>query len=176
MIMSLFLFSACKGQNKTINFEWKEFVSEEGGFKATFPFNPVKSIKETDGGNRKIQSVRFEISLAEPEIYLGVMYADFPNVPEMNEEVFRTYYDNIRNGFKIAKDTELISERDVRVNGKLGRELTLKGGNQITKYRTYLIGNRQFQVITSTTSNLMNTASIEKDVNKFLDSFQLLEK
>lgn len=177
LIIAFLLFSACNAQNKGQKFDWKEFVSEEGKFKATFPVVPTKSVKETDGGISKIQSTRFEVSLAEPEIYFGVLYADFPNAPTMNQNALRANYDKIRDGFSKVVDTELISERDVWVNEKLGRELVLKDIKQIVvTHRMYLIGNRQYQVTTTIKSSLMKDAEIKRSIDKFFDSFQLVEK
>ncbi len=171
------LFSACKAQNKTRNFDWKEFVSDEGKFKATFPFIPVKTVKEIDGGTGKIQTTRFEISLSEPEIYFGVLYADYPNAPTMNEDALRTNYDNVRDGFSKAGNGKLTSDRDVWANGKLGREIVFDFDNKtIVTYRTYLIGTRQFQVITSTKASLIKDAEIKRSIDKFLNSFQFVEK
>lgn len=166
------LFSACNAQNKGQKFDWKEFVSDEGKFKATFPVIPTKSVKETDLGSGKLQTIRFEVSLAKPEIYFGVLYADFPNAPIMNQDALKTNYDTVRDGFSKAANTKLISERDVWANGKLGRELVLNIEDGIVIYRTYLIEKRQFQLITSTNSSLMKDREIKKSIDKFLDSFQ----
>ena len=171
------MFSACNAQNKAQNFDWKEFVSDEGKFKVTFPVVPTKSVKETAGGISKVQSTRFEVSLLEPEIYFGVLYADFPTAPSMNQEALRAYYDKYRDALQKASDAELISERDIYVNGNLGRELVLKSKKQIiVTQQNYLIGTRSFQVMTTAKSSLMENAKIKKDVNKFLDSFQFIEK
>jgi hypothetical protein len=166
------LFSVSQAQNT----DWKEFVSEEGRFKAAFPFVPVKSVKEMDAGNGKIESIRFEISLAEPEIYFGVWYVDFPNAPTMNEEMLRANYNALRNGYKQNPNFELLGEREVRVNGKPGLELTMKTGNSTAKSQTFWLGKRNFQIITIVKSSLFSDANIQKNMNKFLDSFQFIEK
>jgi hypothetical protein len=170
------LFSGCKRQSKSESLNWKEFVSDEGKFKATFPVNPTKTVKETDVPSGKLQNTRFESSSVEPVIYFGVWYADHSNVPNMNQDALRINYDNIRDVFAKAPNTELLSEKEVWVNEKLGRELTLKTGNQTAKNRMFLVGNRQYQLITSTNSSVMEDAEAQRTINKFLDSFQLVEK
>lgn len=168
-------FSACKAQNKEQDFDWKEFVSEEGKFKATFPAIPARLTKEADSV-QGLQTVRFGVSIAQPEIYFGVWYADFPNAPAMDQETLKNYYENMRDGFSKAPNIELLSEREVWTDKNLGLELVLKTGNSIVKNRFFLIKTRNFQVITSANSSVMEDAEVEKNVNKFLDSFQPIEK
>ncbi len=46
----------------------------------------------------------------------------------------------------------------------------------VTIHRMYLVGNRQFQLTVSTKSSLMKDVEIKRSVDKFLDSFKLIEK
>lgn len=171
-------FSISNAQANTQSFNWKEFVSEEGKFKATFPIPPVKSVQEVNGLFGKLEHYKFEVSLSEPEVYFGVSYGDFPNILKFSSlEALRTNYDNVRDGMvNVAKDSaKLISEKDVYASNNLGRELVLKFNNGVViTHRMFLIENRQYQVTSST--KLMDNADIKRSVEKFENSFQLIDQ
>ncbi len=82
---------------------------------------------------------------------------------------------------KLTSST-LISERDIWLKGRLGREVIVKRGsflnlnNQIDTYRFYLVGDRVFQLNTSIKSSQMKDAENAGNIQKFLDSFQIIEK
>lgn len=174
LTMVFLFFSACNTQNKSRNFDWKEFISEEGKFKATFPAIPIKSA--TKGGkDDQIPIDKYEVFFDEPFIYFGVWCKDFPAKSSMTQDEFKTEYDDIQN--RMLKDkAELVSSRDIWINGKLGRELVYKSGILTTKYRVYSIGNRGYELITSTKSSLLEDTDVEISVDKFLDSFQPIDK
>src|SRR5215203_17977 len=97
LTMVSLLFYACNAQNRSQTPEWKEFISEEGKFKATFPGIPVKTVKEKDSPNGKIQNPWFEVSL--PKSYFAIWYLDLPRESDFNQEELKTYYDDIRDGY-----------------------------------------------------------------------------
>lgn len=172
----LFLFSGSKAQAKSESLDWKELTSEQGAFRCLFPLNPTKTVKEMDLKGGKLQSFRFETSTVEPVIYFGAWYADFPNLPDMDQNALRINYDRIREGFASTPNIEFISDKDVWADKNLGHEFTVKTANQIVRNRMFLIKKRQYQLIVSADSLVMENIEAQQIVNKFLDSFQLTEK
>ncbi len=74
LILSLTIisFSACYSQKQAQKLDWKEFVSDEGKFKATFPDVPKRFVEELDKQDGKFQSYRFEVEL--PRKWFAVSY------------------------------------------------------------------------------------------------------
>jgi len=176
ILLSYVLLSVCVSYAQVTvhtKLEWREFVSEAGRFKAIFPAEPdtIKSQAGLNGTIRKTQ-----ITAAFPQIAFMLIYADFPGTPAMNDEALRNDYDVVQNGTASVTSSKLISKRDIWLSGKLGREITLKTGAQIVKYRLHLIGDRQYQVITSFDAVLENDKQTQINVDRFLQSFQLIEK
>ena len=93
----------------------------------------------------------------------------------MTQEALRTYYDNTRDEATRTTSTVLLNETDVWIDGKLGRESTWKIRNSTVKNRMLLIGNRQYQMLISIEVAVMENAGAQKTINKFLNSFQLIE-
>ena len=105
-----------------------------------------------------------------------LIYADFPNLTPLTDDQLEANYNVLQNGAVTTSNGKLISHRDVRISGKLGREVVLNLGRQISKYRLYLIDGRLFQLITAYDSNFADDAELAKSTDRFLDSFQLIEK
>lgn len=175
VLVSLFLsLSACKAQVENKSLDWKEFTSEEGSFKITFPGTPIKSVREKNLPTGKILNTWFEVAL--PKSYFALWYADLPTESISNQEEINSHYNYIRDGL-VQSNLKLVTEREVKLGKTLGREIIFTSPEGITfKTRLYLIGKRQFQLITTFDSPPKGSAETEKDANKFLESFQFTEK
>ncbi len=175
IISLLVLLTACAAQStRSDAVQWKEIVSVEGRFKLTFPGEPVTRFhdRETLEGNVRAT----EIYVGFRQITFMLMWADLPNAADTSEDRLRGNYDLFRDGMLEKAGAKLRSEKDVRANGRLGREISLSVGSQFVKYRIYVIDGRQYQLITSRDYTLRNDPALQKQVDKFLDSFQLIEK
>ena len=69
-----------------------------------------------------------------------------------------------------------MSQRDVSLNGKLGRELIVIFKETYITYRFYFIENRMFQAVTGVSVSHKDYKEVQQRTNKFLDSFQAIEK
>lgn len=154
--------------------EWKEFVSEEGRFKVTFPDTPRQSFKENETQAGKVKTTIFSAALTED--YFEVRYGDFPAEPDVDRNNLKSYYDFIRDNTLKLQPSTLLSERDLSLNGKPGRELVINLNETYTKYRLFLIGNRIFQTTTRVGISRKDDSEVQERSNKFLDSFQIIEK
>ena len=163
-------------QVKKEKLEWKELVSQTGRFRATFPFVPEISVNEQTTSAGKLLRHSYIASPTGSEIAFGVIYADILNPPKSDEASLKARYDYIRDGFVTKAKYELIREREIRVNGKLGRELIMKSEDGITHYQTFIVGIRSYQVLVAIDETLKENTEIKAKINKFLDSFQLIEK
>jgi hypothetical protein len=174
LILIFLSLSACDAQVKNQSLDWKEFISEEGKFKVTFPGTPVKSIREKDAPSGKVLNPWFEVTL--PQSYFALLYADLPDESIPKPDALNAFYDNIRDGL-ISFNFKLVTEREIKLEEKVGRELVFTSPDGITlKTRLYLIGKRQFQLITTFDLPPKGTVETGKNVDKFLDSFKFTGK
>lgn len=90
LIVVFLSLSSCKAQIDSKNFDWKEFVSEEGKFKARFPVTPEQTIRTSPLGNGKIQHPKIEVSL--PQMNFSVYYGDIPDLKNLNQDELKDYY------------------------------------------------------------------------------------
>ena len=173
LIIVFLLLSACSLQNRNQHFDWKEFVSDEGGFKIAFPGIPQKSVEEFDWMDKKIPVYRFPVPTQN--IRFEVRYSDYADAA-LYHHTLQYFYDYQRDQALELTNAKLISESDIWLNENSGREIVVIHNKQIDKYRFYKIGNHVFQLNTSNSSYLKEDAEVERNINKFLDSFQLIEE
>jgi hypothetical protein len=151
--------------------QWKEYSPEGTGFTVLMPGTPKveQQSQPTDVG-----PIMMYIHMVERDnAAFLVMYSDFP--AEMVKAVDAdTLLDGGVNG--AAQGGKLISQKKIEIDGHKGREFVAEkaeGTLQLTlKARTYLVGNRLYQAITSAVKGSEPWA----DIDKFLDSFKLLKK
>lgn len=165
--------SACHGQKPGEQVVWKEFVSEAGKFKATFPGIPKEDIEELDAKLGKRYTHWTEVLL--PHKQFAVSYTDYQSLPGMNQEQLKANYDNLRDLMLTQSNIKLVSERELWLKGRLGRELIFNGPNAVATSRMFLIGNRLYQAITTIEMPLTENEEAKKEAIRFLDSFQFDE-
>lgn len=176
-IIIILLFSSCNIRNKKFN--WKEFVSDEGRFKVMFPNTPKKSVEENEWKDGSVSTYKFEVF---SQIYFSVRYSDYRNSSDdLGKEKLKYIYDYQRDFALKVDKSELISEKDIWVGENLGREIVVSRKTffnlfeAINTYRFYLIKGRTFQLNASTqASNYDSNAN--KNINRFFDSFEFIEK
>ncbi len=153
--------------------EWKEFVSEEGKFKIIFPGIPRQTFKENDTQGGKVKTTVFDVALTKD--YFEVRYGDFPAEPDVNQNDLRPYYDFIRDNTLRLQQSTLLRERDISINGMLGRELVTNYNGTYIRHWLFLIGRRMYQASTRVEISRKDDPQIQERSNKFLDSLQFLE-
>jgi hypothetical protein len=180
LILLSLLFSACHFSPTSQipppappKIEWKEFISDEGRFKVLFPGIPHQTFKENDTPNGKVKTTIFDVALTED--YFEVRYGDFLAEPDVNQNDLKSYYDFIRDNTLKLQPSTLLSERDISLNGKQGRELVINFNETYIKYRLFLIGRRMFQASIRVKISRKDDPIFQDRANKFLDSFQILE-
>lgn len=173
VILTLLLisFSACDAQNRVLQPDWKELVSEEGKFKATFPGTPKTSVDKIVAETEKTPNGSFEVQL--PQRWFGISYQD--SSKSLERDQVKARYDYLRDETLKLPNTKLVTEREISLSGSLGREIVITLNKTIITNRMYLIGNRLFQITTTISPPLTEDKEVKKDSDRFLDSFQLTE-
>jgi|KBSMisStandDraft_5_1062788.scaffolds.fasta_scaffold328003_1 hypothetical protein len=161
-------------QNATDKVEWKEFQSAENGFKVEFPKPPTRSLDETKVPNRIGPSVEFDTEL--PSTSFLVKIGEFLNSAPSAETELTALYDDIRNSVAEGMHAKVLREQRVTASGKVGRDVELAVDGHYVKYRMFFVGSRFYQLIISTNSEFAADTSVQKSMNRFMDSFQLIEK
>ena len=149
--------------------------SAEGRFKAVFPSSPVETTSRKEGPKGEYLVVEF-FSVVDPYAAFMITYTDFPKPARANQDELRAYYDRYCATIIEKAGARLITERDVVLSQKLGREMELVVGDQTVNYRVYNVGPRLYQTMSSFSSATPVEFGIKKIAITFLDSFQLIEK
>jgi hypothetical protein len=173
LVLIFLSLSACGSEVKNQILDWKEFVSEDGRFKAVFPLTPEQSIRTSPLGNGKIQHPKVEVSL--PQMNFSIYYGDIPDLKDLNLEELKEYYIYLQNTTLKLNNSQLIDEREVTIDEKRGYEFVESRNNKLVKYRLLLIKNRLYQLKTEIDSDLKSDNEAKENMEKFFNSFQIIE-
>ncbi|MBD3673187.1 MAG: hypothetical protein HUJ26_06635 [Planctomycetaceae bacterium] len=155
--------------------EWTEYSNEEGGFSVEMPSKPEQqSLKQPIVGGQL--EYHFAISQLKggDQIFM-ISYNDYPakNVEQTDPQII---LDACVQGAVKSRRGKLVSEEKIKLNGHPGRDISFTGEADgeplMVWHRCYLVENRLFQVMVMAKKENQPT---QKDVQKFLTSFQLLE-
>ena len=160
---------------------WKEFSSSEGQFTVSLPGTPKTDIASVGTPFGQLKSHFFVLETGSFLYY--VSYVDLPGgpqTPEENKEALDMSRDRA-----LAKH-RLINERDVTLDGIVGRELLVERDNGlILQGRFFYAKQRLYHVILTAPLNVVfrrgkpspdakdRTDLFEKTSAKFFDSFKL---
>ena len=177
LILFLVSFSTIHGQNQTEiqnNSEsWKEFVSKEAGFKILFPGTPKISSVDVMTAPIKRTNHRFEVSLSRG--YFAVHFSDHPTLPNFDKDGLKADYDFLKNSFVKSANAEIISEKEIYLGKKPGREVIFKLKDEAIIDRFFLIDKRLYQNIVSISYSDLDNKIMQEELKKFFDSFELME-
>lgn len=155
---------------------WKTFATPDGGFSILMPGQPVKSgqVVETELGPLPYFTFTLKTATAE---YMA-SYSDFP-FPVTEPSGLKRAYDGSREGMKKMAPFTLTAEREIQLEGRLGRELIFESEQNIIKARLLIVNRRLFQAIIMTRKYQNSSRDIikfyESTINKFLDSLKVTD-
>jgi|SRR5262245_61810664 len=157
---------------------WKEFTSTAGRFKVTLPGNPTETSKTIESHLGEIKRHTFTLG-AGFATYL-ISYADLPVSLTEPGEVSK-FLDHTHEGEVGSSQGRLLSMADIALDGHPGREFIMETSNSKFRMRSYLVGQRVYQIAISTPKGpAKNAAEIAKSMeftsSKFFDSFELTGK
>ncbi|HMS40454.1 MAG TPA: hypothetical protein PKE69_09525 [Pyrinomonadaceae bacterium] len=163
-------------QKKVVNTvqkdNWKDFVSEEGGYKIRVPLNPKRTVSKIDAAFGKTDMVQNRILTKEYLLTIG--FLDFPaEINDDEEKVLR--YNNSINSVVAGNGNRLISQKDIELNGYLGREAIIQKGNFNMHFRSFIIQQRFFilEFVTLRTLPKTRLSALGKIRDKYFDSFEI---
>jgi hypothetical protein len=148
---------------------WKEFQAKQGRFSVLLPGTPAYEVQTRDFPAVGATQVHTYVLRQEPYVFL-VVYADLP--PQLLRTGPLAVADDMQNGFLESLDARLVSEKDIKISGKPGKEFRadvpkLPG---IALSRAAAVGGRVYQIAVVAPRE----QSPVPELRKFLDSFKLL--
>jgi hypothetical protein len=145
--------------------EWKTFTSREDGFSASFPGEPKKAVKASGpGGTATDYGVQIDGGTT-------VYSVNCFNSPVDQEAIAKGNLEAMAAGF----GKSLKARQDIKIKGHPGLQLELEVDNQGVKLagavRIFVVKKRIYTVTAMTLASKKGSP----DVQKFLDSFALLD-
>lgn len=174
LVLLVILLSACGGDSAP-ELAWPEFESEEGGFAIQLPVMPEEQVQTV---NSVVGDMDMHIFMVEDDgaAAYGVLYNVFPIEMDQEDEALSVMFDNSRDSAIANVGGELVSEKDISIDGYAGRHIVFSVPNSAVSgggdgyLRLFWIDGYFYQVIA-----LGPTGAMPVDtVNAFLDSFRLL--
>lgn len=169
LALTLLFGSASFGQEPA----WKEFVSEKLNFSVRFPGDPTEKRGKTpklgddwyayvvSGGGRN-----FTVRVDE----LGKGYTN------ISDAGLSSVYEHARQrSLSGLKGSKLISDTEVRVDGRLGREVRVANDNVFFVYRVFAADDRYYQITYAVRKSVENESMLNETLKTFLDSFRFLK-
>jgi hypothetical protein len=155
---------------------WVEFSSVEGGFTVWMPGKPVEEappLASQEALQKIGASVHIFLHTTPKRIVFLASYSDLEGdykAPKANKD----YLDGVRSGqLSAVKDSKLLSEKMIWIEGHPGREFLIKTPIGITRSRVCLVGNRSYQLLFITPLNIQDKINMGE---MFLDSFKLVKR
>lgn len=147
----------------------KDFVSAEGEFKISFPAPP--QIEQSAGSLPEGVTARAGFTASFLGRVYYVRYEDRSNFPDIVEPLLlKSLYDQVRDGLAKMPNATLISDKDIAIGDRRGREAVLHIGEVEVTNRMFLVGGRFYQVITGAPKNIANEKTVVEERQKFFDS------
>lgn len=173
LLIAIVLTSFIPGQDK-----WNSFKPEGTNATVLMPGNADKRERML---TTAIGQIKLTLFIYQPKgvnddnLVYGISYMDYPVDRITSDSVNRLkeFFDNARDGAINAIHGKLLTETEIKYRSYPGREqrVDFENGMAVIKYRHYLVKNRLYTLQVVSPPNNTTNASI----NKFLDSFKLLD-
>jgi hypothetical protein len=142
---------------------WKEAISEEGRFRILFPNNPHA---REEGSSLK------GFSLVEPYTNWFAYFQDFAEPRKTDDDALRKAYLGSIESIVKNNQAQLLSQKDVRSNGRLGTECVIVNKASLVSYiRAFLYLRRMYTLEVDRKGEVVTDVTVPKDVQQFFDSF-----
>lgn len=151
---------------------WISYVAKKAGFRVLFPEKPFYI--EVDASTPPVRRTNhMYTALSNPVVYM-LAYSDHPVLPEREKEDLNADYEFLKSNLKNIKG-EIVSEKEVVLGKYTGREITAKSKDIIVTDRLFLVNKKLYQVLVTISEKDLNNVYVQKLVQKFFDSFAILE-
>ncbi len=156
--------------------KWQEFQSSEGNFRILMPREPLKEFVPLGGDFGPIELNMFETQFGDMEYAVG--YVDLP-ADKLKLYKTATLLRNMSQNVASKPNGRIISNKAITLGKYPGHEAiadgvssTASSEKKVLHVRLYLVENRLYEVLEAAPKN----QSQSSDIQKFFDSFVLLEK
>lgn len=160
-----------KNETSASSIDSQIFTSVEGGFTIALPQKPTKQLSQPiAAGNGSLQFHILNWATALGEYTVG--YMDMPRLLE-DPKISKSILDNARDSGIKKENGKLLGERDLNLDGHVGREFKIEASDGIFIDRVYLVKQRFYSI-----SVFVRTAKLAEEAaaSKILDSFKLIGK
>ena len=153
---------------------WLNAAPENAGFTILMPGKASANVAPVAGfDNVKNHTLTLETELAG---YI-VSYVEYPE-DVSDPDAIKMFLDNGRDGGLAASKGELVSEKEIKLDGNFGREWVVKiPGGFLSTARSYWIKRRMYQIVFVVVPKASDAPELVKfrqqAETKFLDSFKL---
>lgn len=163
----LFLVQAYPAQEA----HWKELVSDKLSFAMEFPGDPIseKSKMPGEGLDRYDFSYR-----AKDQIFsVRVSELDKTSSGQLNETALAVFYSISRRGtIEWLKGSELVTENDIKLDGRLGREFSIRNEHTFLIRRVFIVGDKLYQLTVMMPKRREKDRDALQAATKFFNSFR----
>ena len=172
--LSVITVPAQQPQEHTESGAWINIVPNNAGFTVLMPAKPSEKVEPMEGHpGVENHTLTLETKLAG---YV-LSYIEFPDEVTDSDQI-KTMLDSGREGGITASGGQLISEKEIKLNGYFGREWSLKiPGGFLATARAYWVKRRLYQTVFIMVPGASDTPEVTKlrqeAASKFLDSFTL---
>ncbi len=166
-ILTLILIVSCASDKEEA--EWKEFVFKEANFAITLPAPPSLDTMVSQTALGELVTPRYTL-INEGHQY-SISYSEMSDSLAVTSGIEKMFIGALQGAVR-NMNGRLTSREFITLDRYPGQEAVLKiNENQVTlKLRMYLVNMRFYQLMAVT-----ETDSIPADINRFLNSFRLLE-
>ena len=163
---------------KSVVKEWEKVRGEEYGFSALMPGKATVSsqIIPSASGDLKMDVFAYTPIKSNDNLIYMIVNSVYPDgsIQSDNKEKIESFFQKAIEGAVSKVKGKVLSQKDLQLNGYLGKELKINynNGTHIIRLRMYLVEDKLYMLqVISETKKSDNESS-----NKFMESFQLLEK
>src|SRR5262249_39608442 len=144
LIGAFSVFSMTLPTDASPQLRWEELSVAEMNFSVLFPVEPKMSRRVAEVENNRVTILTYE-GIDQPGVF-KVMVTEYPQ--EFDSPTKVNYLLENAHWLTIAKEnTQLISQREVKLGNYLGREIKAKNSGVLVKVRSYVIKNRLYSLI-----------------------------
>ena len=154
--------------------------AKDEGFEVIVPGVPEKYLSKGDPSIEKPDEIEYDLTNGKD--YYSIRHADYDfivtdplKIRKLYDLVKQTYFESGRRD--IGETPTLISEKDVYLGDKLGRELIVTVNKRVVWFRSFLIQQRLYQLFFSTPLERKTVATVMKEKGavaaKFFNSLKI---
>jgi hypothetical protein len=154
ILLLLLLTSLTHAQRR----EWVKVAPLGAGFSVMMPTRPTEAVE-----SKELFTVHSLVTNTGTTLLMAV-YVDYAPSMKMNEaaELIAN-----RDNFLKGVNAQLISSKEIKLDGRAGIEFTAEDDRRLYKSRVYIFGNRVHQIASATVKADENV----EDVDRFFASF-----